>query len=70
MNYSTNFTDKPLFLYDDHLSFVNAGIPAIDIVDFDYKDENGWNLHHTTRDNLNYVREKSLWIVKSDRCSL
>ena len=48
---------------DDHLPFKNADIPVVDLIDFDYTDENGWNLHHTTRDTLNYVRESSLWIV-------
>lgn len=50
-------------MVDDHVPFVEAGIPAVDLIDFDYVDENGWNLHHTTRDVLEYVAEDSLWKV-------
>ena len=50
-------------MLDDHVPFANAGIPTIDIIDFDYYDENGNNLHHTVRDNLDYVSAKSLYYV-------
>ena len=60
----TAFVDSYKFsMLDDHVPFANAGIPTVDIIDFDYYDENGNNLHHTVKDNLNYVSAKSLYYV-------
>ena len=44
-------------IIDDHTPFLQAGIPAVDIIDFDYP---YW---HTTSDTLDKVSEKSLDIV-------
>jgi Zn-dependent M28 family amino/carboxypeptidase len=64
LNYANSFIDLPGYqMTDDHIPFLNAGIPAVDLIDFDYTDENGSNLHHTSKDNLNYVSDVSLWIV-------
>ncbi|MGQ0734729.1 MAG: M28 family peptidase [Acidobacteriota bacterium] len=42
---------------DDHLPFLQAGVPSVDIIDLDYA---AW---HTARDTLDQVSEKSLQIV-------
>ena len=42
---------------DDHLPFLDAGIPAVDIIDFDYP---AW---HTPDDTLQNVAARSLQIV-------
>ena len=64
LGYSTSFINAPgYFMDDDHIAFLNAGIPAVDLIDYDYTNQNGWNLHHTTFDNLNYVSAISLWVV-------
>lgn len=42
---------------DDHLPFIKAGIPAVDIIDLDYK---YW---HTTQDTPEHVSASSLQIV-------
>jgi len=42
---------------DDHLPFVEAGVPAVDIIDLDYP---AW---HTELDNLERVSARSLQIV-------
>lgn len=42
---------------DDHIPFIQAGIPSVDIIDLDYV---YW---HTTADTPNHVSEKSLQIV-------
>lgn len=58
MGYGSVFI--PLTKYtieDDHLPFVEAGIPAVDIIDLDYR---YW---HTTSDTPEHVSEKSLQIV-------
>jgi Zn-dependent M28 family amino/carboxypeptidase len=42
---------------DDHVPFLQAGIPAVDIIDLDYA---YW---HTTADTADHVSERSLQIV-------
>jgi Zn-dependent M28 family amino/carboxypeptidase len=44
-------------MLDDHTPFVEAGIPAVDIIDFDYP---YW---HTTADTADKVSADSLQIV-------
>ena len=44
-------------IIDDHIPFLKAGIPAIDVIDFDYP---AW---HTTDDTLDKVSGQSLEIV-------
>lgn len=44
-------------IYDDHTPFVRAGIPAIDLIDFDFPH------FHTTRDTLDKVSAASLDIA-------
>jgi hypothetical protein len=46
-------------IYDDHIPFIQMGIPAIDIIDFDYP---YW---HTTEDTLDKVSSESLYAVGS-----
>jgi Zn-dependent M28 family amino/carboxypeptidase len=41
-------------IYDDHIPLLEAGIPAVDIIDFDYP---AW---HTTRDGIDQVSAESL----------
>ena len=59
LGYSDYFIDeqKHSFL-DDHLPFINIGIPTVLLIDFDYP---YW---HTTSDTLDKVSEKSLEIVE------
>jgi Zn-dependent M28 family amino/carboxypeptidase len=42
---------------DDHFPFLAAGVPAVDIIDFDYPP---W---HTALDDLDHVSARSLQIV-------
>lgn len=44
-------------IYDDHTPFLELGIPAVDIIDFDYP---YW---HTTNDTLDKISAESLQIV-------
>jgi len=49
------FIPQPRFsVYDDHTPFLEAGIPGIDVIDFDYP---AW---HTTHDDLDHVSAASL----------
>jgi len=50
-----SFHAEPMFeVYDDHRPLLEAGIPAVDIIDFEY---DAW---HTTSDDLNHVSAASL----------
>ena len=58
LGYSEQFIDQPKFrILDDHLPFIEAGIKAVDLIDFDYP---YW---HTTEDTADKVSAKSLSIV-------
>jgi Zn-dependent M28 family amino/carboxypeptidase len=45
---------------DDHLAFVNRGVPSIDIIDLDYGPNNSY--HHTAQDTLDKISAHSLTI--------
>lgn len=58
LGYSDHFIPVPGYsILDDHTPFLAAGIPAVDIIDFDYP---YW---HTTEDTLDKVSAESLQIV-------
>ena len=57
LNLNEYFNNAPLRVFDDHVPFLDAGIPAIDIIDFDYP---YW---HTTQDTPDKCDAKSLTIV-------
>ena len=51
-------TDAPV--EDDHLPFVQRGVPSIDVIDLDYGPNNSF--HHTVQDTLDKVSARSLTI--------
>jgi len=55
--YRSTFSNEITAIEDDHMHFVNAGVPSVDIIDLDYPQ---W---HTAQDDLQHVSEKSLKIV-------
>jgi glutaminyl-peptide cyclotransferase len=58
--YGSSFNNIAKYsILDDHIPFIEAGIPAVDIIDFDYP---YW---HTTEDTIDKVSAKSLSIVGS-----
>ncbi len=58
LGYADHFIPTPKYrILDDHLPFVQAGIPAVDLIDFDYP---YW---HTTADTLDKVTAESLQVV-------
>jgi Zn-dependent M28 family amino/carboxypeptidase len=58
LGYEQSFIPEPKYsMLDDHTPFLQAGIPAIDIIDFDYP---YW---HTTADTLDKVSANSLEAV-------
>jgi len=57
VGHAANFPDFGTSVEDDHLAFVKAGVPSIDIIDLDYPQ---W---HTPQDDLSHVSARSLQIV-------
>jgi Zn-dependent M28 family amino/carboxypeptidase len=54
----------PLAITDDHVPFLQAGIPAVDIIDFSYGSKQGLNDYwHTEMDNLDHISAESLGIT-------
>jgi len=51
------FLDESTRIEDDHLPFLAAGVPSVDIIDLDYEP---W---HTSKDNLDNVSARSLQVV-------
>lgn len=51
------FLDESMPVEDDHVAFLDAGIPAVDVIDLDYAQ---W---HTADDDLDAVSARSLQIV-------
>jgi glutaminyl-peptide cyclotransferase len=43
---------------DDHLPFLDAGMPCVDIIDLNYGPNNSF--HHTTEDSLDKVSPQSM----------
>jgi Zn-dependent M28 family amino/carboxypeptidase len=51
-------------MIDDHVPFAIAGMPVIDVIDFDYGSAPGKNDYwHTTNDTLDKLSVKSLQTV-------
>lgn len=57
LGHGAAFLDEGFPLDDDHRPFLNAGVPAIDVIDLDYK------VWHTADDTLEHVSARSLQIV-------
>ena len=57
LGYRANFLPQESTIEDDHVNFVKAGVPSVDIIDLDYP---AW---HTVQDDLDHVSARSLQIV-------
>jgi glutaminyl-peptide cyclotransferase len=57
LGHRSSFSNEITAIEDDHMHFVEAGVPAVDIIDLDYPQ---W---HTAQDDLAHVSQKSLKIV-------
>ncbi len=51
------FVDATTEIDDDHIPFIKAGVPSVDIIDLDYPE---W---HTAEDDLDHVSASSLQVV-------
>jgi glutaminyl-peptide cyclotransferase len=57
LGHGAHFLDEPFPVEDDHIPFLKAGVPAVDLIDLDYAD---W---HQAGDTLDKVSARSLQIV-------
>jgi Zn-dependent M28 family amino/carboxypeptidase len=57
LGHQRHFVSEEQVIEDDHVPFLQAGIPAVDLIDFDYP---AW---HTANDTLGNVSAESLKIV-------
>ena len=61
LGYQSHFFTRTMAVTDDHMPFVQRGVPSADLIDFDY----GYNdvFHHTSDDTVDKLSPKSLEIV-------
>ena len=57
------FVDSEFAVEDDHIPFIRAGVPAVDIIDLDYSTRSGATAWHTAADTLENVSPASLQAV-------
>jgi Zn-dependent M28 family amino/carboxypeptidase len=58
--YDKYFFQREEPVEDDHLAFLNRGVPAVDVIDLDYGPNNSY--HHTIQDTMDKVSAHSLTI--------
>jgi len=61
LGYSRYFEDSTRYYVDDHIPFVQAGVPAVDLLDFEYGPRNRY--WHTAQDTIDKCSPLSLTIV-------
>ena len=61
LGYQSHFFARTIAIEDDHLPFVERGVPSADLIDLDYGYGNVF--HHTPQDTLNKLSPKSIEIV-------
>ena len=62
LGHTREFPNTNHTIEDDHLPYIRAGIPAVDLIDFDYPDENR-RFWHQAEDTLDKLSGQSLKIV-------
>ncbi len=58
--YQRYFFQQEMDVQDDHLAFVQRGVPSVDIIDLDYGPNNSY--HHTAQDTMDKISTHSLTI--------
>jgi glutaminyl-peptide cyclotransferase len=61
LGYQSHFFARTITVEDDHLPFVERGVPSADLIDLDYGYGNVF--HHTSQDTLDKLSPKSMEIV-------
>ena len=60
LGYQSYFFAQGEAVEDDHLPFVQRGVPSADVIDLDYGPQNSY--HHTAQDTMDKLSAKSLTI--------
>lgn len=62
LGYTDEFPKNPISqeILDDHVAFVNFGIPSADLIIKFWNRNPDWPYHHTTKDNITYISKESL----------
>src|SRR3954469_2903749 len=61
LGHQSYFYGRSLPIEDDHIPFVQMGVPSVDLIDMNYGP--GDSYHHTPKDTIDKVSAKSLGIV-------
>ncbi|MGH9508827.1 MAG: M28 family peptidase [Terriglobales bacterium] len=61
LNYEAHFFQRGTAIEDDHMPFARAGVPVVDLIDFEYGYGNVF--HHTSEDTLDKLSPRSLEVV-------
>ncbi len=61
LGFGEHFPDAPSPVEDDHLEFLQAGVPSADLIDLNHYAQAGW--WHTREDTLDKISARSLQIV-------
>ena len=61
LGYQSYFFAKSDSIDDDHMPFVQRGVPSADVIDLDYGPQNSW--HHSAQDTMDKLSAKSLTIA-------
>jgi len=61
LGYSRNFLNSGGAIEDDHIPLIQAGVPSVDLIDFDYGRGNAY--WHTAQDTIDKISPQSLQIV-------
>lgn len=61
LGYQSYFFGRSLAIDDDHIPFVELGVPSVDVIDMNYGPDDSY--HHTPKDTIDKVSPKSLGIV-------
>lgn len=61
LGYSAAFSTNLGYVQDDHVSFLEVGVPSLNLIDFNYGPRNSY--WHTPQDSLDKLSERSFAIV-------
>lgn len=62
LGFGASFTGSEMIVTDDHISLINAGVPSIDLIDFEYPDSSN-RFWHTLADTTDKCSGQSLLTV-------
>lgn len=61
LGYARHFLNVPSGIEDDHIPFVKLGVPAVDLIDFDYGPDNSY--WHTPQDTVDKLAPASFEVI-------